>query len=159
MMYTDNEYKWVAVLNRTVTLPQLLNAMGHLALGMPRQCQEETAGLFHNYEDSDGRLMSTISHWPVIVLQAKSSNQLRTLRSAALAAGVACQAFPDTMIGHSAEDQMQKTKATDEKSIEYLAVFLFGKKDDMHGLTKKFSVLTQPHVETHGQDFDSLDPR
>lgn len=158
MMYTDNEYKWVAVLNRTVTLPQLLNAMGHLALGMPRQCQEETAGLFHSYEDSDRRLMSTISHWPVIVLQAKNSNQLRSLRSAAVAACLTCQAFADTMIGRSAEDQMQKTKTTDEKNIEYFAVFLFGKNDDVQGLTKKFSVFTQPRVESQCQGLDSLDP-
>lgn len=102
--------------------------------------------------------MSTISHWPVIVLQAKNTNQLRTLRSAAISAGVPCQAFTETMIGRSAEDQIQKTKTTDEKSIEYIAVFLFGKNEDIQGLTKKFSLFTPPRSEGQGQEGHSLNP-
>ena len=116
MMYADNEYKWVAVLNRKAPLPQLLNAVGHLALGMRSQCKEEAAGFFHDYEGADGRLMSTVSHWPVIVLQANNANQLRTLRAAALDAGLPCQAFVDAMIGQSAEEQIRKTRATDDST-------------------------------------------
>lgn len=62
------------------------------------------------------------------------------------------------MIGYSAEDQIQKTKTMDEKSIEYFAVLLFGKNEDMQGLTKKFSLFMQPRVERHDQGLDSLNP-
>lgn len=141
-MYADNEYKWVAVLNRTIPLPQLLNAISHLALGVGSGCPEPADHL-HEYEDSNGQPMALISHWPVIVLEAKNSNQLRTLRSSAAAAGLKCQAFANTMIGDSAEDQLQKTKATDEKNVDYYAVLLFGKSDLLHGLTKKFSLFKE----------------
>lgn len=33
-MYEDNQHKWVAVLNKKVPLPQQLNALGHLAIGI-----------------------------------------------------------------------------------------------------------------------------
>lgn len=155
-MYTDNEYKWVAVLNRTTPLPQLLNAMAHLALGMPRQCHEVTAGQFHDYQSPDQQLMATISHWPVIVLQAKNTNQLRTLRSAALAVGLTCQAFTDTMLGPSAEAQIQKTKTTPENDVQYVAVFLFGRQEDMQRLTKKFSLFTQPNAVGNPEGSDPL---
>lgn len=158
MKYMDNEHKWIMVLNRKIMLPQLFNAAGHLALGMGSRCHEDVACHFHNYKDFDGRLVSVISHWPVVVLQAKNSNQLRTLRSAAIAAGLTCQAFADTMIGESAEDQMLKTKETDEGSIEYFAILLFGKHEQLHGLTKKFSLFTQPQSASGGQEITTLDP-
>lgn len=139
-MYADNEYKWVALLNRTIPLPQLMNAISHLALGV-RNDWPEPADHLDAYEDSDRQPMAIISHWPVIVLEAKNSNQLRTLRSSAAAAGLKCQAFANTMIGDSAEVQLQKTKATDEKNVDYYALLLFGRSDLLHGLTRQFSLL------------------
>lgn len=157
-MYADNQYKWVAVCNRKVQLPQLLNSVAHLALGMRAHCNDDVTGFFHNYEDSDAKLMSAISHWPIIVLQANNGNQLRTLRAAALAAGIPCQAFADTMLGQSAEDQLRRTKATGEDNLEYFAVLLFGKTEELQVLVKKFSLFAQPATDTYGRAFHSLDP-
>jgi hypothetical protein len=158
MMYADNQYKWVVVLNRKVQLPRLLNAVAHLALGMRVQCKDEAAGLFHIYEDSETQLMSSISNWPVIVLQANNGNQLRTLRAGALAAGIPCQAFVDTMLGQSAADQIRRTKATNENNLEYVAVLLFGKADELQVLVKKFSLFAEPPTDTYGRGFHTLDP-
>ncbi len=159
MMYADNQFKWVIVVNRKVPIPKVLNAIGHLALAMPTQCKVEAAGYFHSYEGPDGNLMSSISNWPVIVLQANNSNQLRTLRDAAIAASLPCQAFVDTMIGHSAEDQMQKTKTTNHNTVEYFAVMVFGESDrDLRPLTKKFSLFAQPPTDTHSHGFQTVDP-
>lgn len=155
VMYADNEYKWVAVLNRTIPLPQLLNAISHLALGA-RNDWPEPAGHLHEYEDSDRKPIAVISHWPVIVLEAKNSNQLRALRSFATAAGFKCQAFANTMIGESADDQLQKTKASDEMNLDYYAVLLFGPSAILHGMTKKFSLFKG--LRGHAQALGSADP-
>jgi hypothetical protein len=32
-MYADNQYKFVAVLNPKIEIPQLLNALGHITAG------------------------------------------------------------------------------------------------------------------------------
>jgi hypothetical protein len=125
-----------------VPLPQLLNAICHLALGV-RNNWPEPADHLHEYEDSDRQPMAIISHWPVIVLEAKNSSQLRTLRYSAAAAGLKCQAFANTMIGDSAQDQFQKTKAADEKNVDYYALLLFGRSDLLHSLTKKFSLFKE----------------
>jgi hypothetical protein len=157
-MYADNQYKWVVVLNRRVQLPQLLNAVAHLALDMRAQCNDEVAGLFHSYKDSEAKLMSTISNWPVIVLQANNGDQLRTLRAAALATGIPCQTFADTMLGQSAEDQLRRTKATSEDNLEYFAVLLFGKAEELQVLVKRYSLFSQPATNTYDRRFHTLDP-
>ncbi len=149
MNYADNQFKWVAVLNKKVALPQLLNALGHLAVGLRPQCIEEAAGFFHSYEGADGKQVASISNWPVIVLRADNGNQLRTLRANALTAGLPCQAFLDTMLGTSAEDQLQKTKTTADDKAEYFAVMIFGKSDVLQTLTKKFSLFTQPAADSN----------
>lgn len=158
MLYSDNEYKWVVVLNRKVPMPQLFNAVGHLAVGMRAGCQDEAARRFHDYEASDGKRLSTVSHWPVIVLQADNSNQLRTLRASAIDSGVPCQAFVDAMVGRSAEEQMLKSKTADESGLEYFAIFLFGKAEDLRVLVKKFSLFTPPHADAYPRPFHTLDP-
>ena len=158
MLYADNQFKWVAVLNRKAPLPTLLNALGHLAVGMQALPLSEEAKQFHNYGGADGNPFAAISHWPVIVLQGNNSNQLRTLRSAAAASGLACQTFVDTMLGSSAADQIEKTKTTDDEKIEYIAVMLFGPAEALQALTRKFSLFSPPAADTYGRGFHTLDP-
>jgi hypothetical protein len=143
MMYSDNEKKFVIVLNRKIALPQLLNAMGHLAVGMQALALDDDARRFHRYDGADGSRYAEISHWPVIVLQANNGNQLRTLRAGAIAADVPCQAFITAMLGASADDQIQKTKSTEDDKADYVAVMLYGAAEMLQGLTRKFSLFSQ----------------
>ncbi len=140
MQYQDNGHKWVVVLNRKVPTPQLINAVGHLALSMVRHSCQEEANYFHRYEGMDGTLRAELSHWPFVVLQAKNGNQLRTLREAALAAGLPCQDFTSAMLGNSASDQLARTNTTHEEDLEYFAVLLFGSAERLDPLTRKFSL-------------------
>lgn len=158
MLYSDNQFKFVAVLNRKVPLPQLLNALGHLAVAMQAVSKDAVADRVHDYLGADNTSYAKISHWPFIVLQANNGNQLRTLRSAALAAGMPCQSFVDAMLGSSADDQIQKTKATADDAMEYMAVLLFGQSDALRDLTRKFSLFNQPATNTYGSEFHTLDP-
>jgi len=159
MNYSDNQHKWVAIVNPKVPFARLINAIVHLALGQQAHRTHDSANFFHGYEGNDGRLVSTISHWPVIVLKADNGNQLRKLRTAALAAEIPCQAFLDTMLGSSAEDQMLRTKSTDDANAEYFAVLLFGSADQLQPLTKKFSLFSPPATDCcESRPFHYLDP-
>jgi hypothetical protein len=139
-MYADNDYKFVAVLNEKIDLSKLLNALGHMTAGLITQCEDTRVMRFLCYEDADGGKHPAISHYPFIVLAARNGNQIRTLRQAAIAADIIYNDFVDTMLGTSAEDQLQKTKATREKDMEYFGICLFGSAEVLNGLTKKFSL-------------------
>jgi hypothetical protein len=150
MTYADNQYKWVVVLNRRAPLPQLLNAVGHLAVTMQTVCEDTDARRVHQYDGVDGTTYAVLSHWPVIVLKANNGNQLRALRQAATTAKIPCQVFVDTMLGGSAEAQLARTKAALPGSMQFIAVFLFGPSEALNRLTKKFSLLTDVSVDVSG---------
>ena len=139
MLYRDNSFKFVAVLNRKVPLPQLMNALGHMTAGLTSQCDSHDLA-FLRYQDGDGSVHPNISRYPFIVLSAKNGNQIRTLRYAAIQQGIHFSDFVDTMLGSSAEDQLQKTRSTKEMNLEYFGICLFGSAAKLDELTRKFSL-------------------
>ncbi len=144
MLYADNEAKFVAVLNRKITLPQLMNALGHITAGLVSLCQDTKTMKFLRYEDADGGAHPAISHFPFIVLEAKNGNQIRTLRQAAIEQNILFNDFADKMLGGSAEEQLQNTRNTKESDLDYFAIVLFGPADVLNGLTRKFSLFRGP---------------
>lgn len=143
-MYTDNDYKFVVVLNKKIDLPQLLNALGHMTAGLVGQYKNQETMRFLRYEDADGGLHPAISHYPFIILEARNGNQIRTLRQSAIEAGILFNDFVDTMLGTSAADQLEKTKNTPESKLEYFGICLFGSADQLSSLTRKFSIFRGP---------------
>lgn len=139
-LYANNSHKFVAVLNKKAELPRLVNALGHLSAGLTAQHGDIDEMKFLNYTDADGGLHPGISHYPFIVLAARNGNQIRTLRQAAIEGGISYCDFIDTMLGESAEDQLQRTSTTPEESLTYLAIALFGSAEQLDPLTRKFSL-------------------
>lgn len=139
-LYANNSHKFVAVLNKKAELPRLVNALGHLSAGLTAQHGDIDEMKFLTYTDAGGGLHPGISHYPFIVLAARNGNQIRTLRQAAIEGGISYCDFVDTMLGESAEDQLQRTSATPEESLTYLAIALFGSAEQLDPLTRKFSL-------------------
>lgn len=139
-LYANNDHKFVAVLNRKEELPKLLNALGHISAGITAQHDDVPGMKFLDYEDADGGSHPGISHYPYIVLAARNGNQIRTLRQAAIDGDITYTDFADSMLGQSAEDQLNRTKQTSEEELNYLAIALFGPADKLDPLTKKFSL-------------------
>ncbi len=139
MQYADNQSKFVAVLNRKIELPKLLNALGHITAGLvsliPTDAQE-----FLTYKDADGGLHPAIAKSPFIVLQADNSNQIRTVRKQAIEMGVAYNDFTESMLGNSAEEQLQQTVQTKDDDMNYFGIILFGDSETLKTVTKKFSL-------------------
>lgn len=140
MNYSDNASKFVAVLNRKAPLPQLLNALGHISVGLTAEHPDLNEMHFLSYADANGGEHPSISRFPFIVLTARNGNQIRTLRNAALERRIPFVDFVDTMLGESAEDQLRRTKDTPEADLDYLAIALFGLAMDLDPLTRKFSL-------------------
>ena len=142
VQYSDNSYKFVAVLNGKYELPRLVNASLHITAGLISGASTELKELmqFEEYRDATDQLRACVSHYPFIILQAKNGNQLKTLSAAARQAGLTCADFADTMLGSSAEAQLDATRRGDDSTFDLLAVCLFGSADQLDLLTRKFSL-------------------
>ncbi len=146
-MYTDNESKFVAVLNRKVDLPKLFNALGHITAGLASRFDSRSLELL-DYRDAGNSVHPGISRFPFIVLQADNSNQIRTLRQRLIEVNLPFTDFVDTMLGSSAEGQLANTSSTQESDLEYFAICTFGTAGALAQLVKKFSVYRGPAAVT-----------
>ena len=71
--------KFVAVLNKKIETGKAMNALAHMTVGLSCSFPDQDKGVI-NYEDKDGGA-HLASKFPYIILKAKNSNQIRTLRN------------------------------------------------------------------------------
>ena len=119
---------------------RILNAAGHTMAGLAARGCADAPLCFVDYKDKDGGVHPNISHYPVIALKAKNSNQIKKIRDEAKDKSIAFTDFTDTMTLGSTADQLSATAATGAEDINYLGLCLFGKTDDLKALTGKLSL-------------------
>lgn len=139
MAYAENEKKFVAVLNRKHELPRLLNGLGHATAGLVGRMSENEGDFLDYPNDADG-FTATVSRYPFIILRSDNGSKLAALRKAAAEKGVAENVFVSAMIGTSAADQIEKTKAASGSDLDYMVIVLFGEAALLDPMTKKFSL-------------------
>lgn len=82
-----------------------------------------------------------IDEYPFIILESKNSNQLKTLTSNVVEnRRIAHNVFTTSMIGASAQEQREATLNATDESLDFVVVALFGAREDVEPLTKKFSL-------------------
>lgn len=140
MSYLDNNSKFTAVINKRIPINRLMNALAHTTAGLAVSLPPEVND-YLSYQSSDHCVNAQISRFPFIILEAKNSNQLKTLYTASLTTGLKANCFTSSMIGTSAEDQLQKTVDSHSDDLEFWAVLIFGAANHINPLTKKFSLL------------------
>ncbi len=141
MLYQDNDYKTIAVVNPNINPPQLMNALGHATAGLVSKIGGSEDLQFLKYEFQEGWSdPSHISQYPYIILKAKNNNQLKTLHQALNEAGLVHNAFTHSMLGASAEEQISNTKSTRMDDMTYMAIVMFGKTEALTSFTRKFSL-------------------
>jgi hypothetical protein len=138
--YENNGKKFVVILNAKAEIPILMNAVGHIAAGIGTCDGNKKEMDFLQYADADGTFHPAISKYPLIVLKAKNSDQIRRVRLFAIANGVTYNDFTDTMLGFSADDQLEKTRNRKEIDLEYHAIILFGEAELLDKETRRFSL-------------------
>lgn len=94
-MYEDNEKKLYVILNRNHEVSTLMNAACHLSSGIT-VCAE--GNVFDVYQNASSGLKANLSHYPVVVLQAKNSSQLATATQKANEAGITYNFFTSTVM-------------------------------------------------------------
>ena len=140
MAYENNGKKFVAVINRKHPLPVILNALAHAAFGLSGKGSH--IGHLLDYRNGATGLLAKVDESPFIILEAKNANQLQVLLSAAMAdPRLAYNAFTASMIGDSAAAQIKATQVATAEGLDFIVVILFGFREDVEPLTKRFSLL------------------
>lgn len=85
-------------------------------------------------------IVHPVSALSLIVLQAKNSNQIRTARNAAAAAGITYVDLTETMTKDTYVEQLNRTRETAESDLEYWGLAMFGLTADLDVITKRFSL-------------------
>lgn len=130
--------KLVAVLNKKIEPGKAMNALAHMTVGLVSSNPDHDMGVI-NYEDKDGSAHMA-SKFPYIILRAKNSNQIRTLRNTLIEKDIPFASFTSAMTVGGWEEQVEKSKASPEEELEYYGICMLGKKSDLDELTKKFSL-------------------
>lgn len=125
-------------MNEKIEPGVIMNALAHMCIGFGAEIGKEPLRLTH-YTDADRESHPSISEMPFMILKA-NSNKIRALRLAAIAAGIRCVDFTDTMTIGTYLEQIEKTKQTKEADLIYYGVVLFGDWGKVSELTRKFSL-------------------
>jgi len=133
-------HKFVAILNKKIPVPNLMNALGHMAAGLSASYPNILEMRFDSYIDKDEGNHKSISDNPFIILSADNSNKIRTLRNILIEKGIHFVDFTSTMTVGTYVEQQQRTKETPELELEYYGLCLFGEINQVNELTRKFSL-------------------
>ncbi|MFA6914909.1 MAG: DUF2000 domain-containing protein [Parachlamydiales bacterium] len=131
--------KLVAIINKQIEPGVAMNALAHLSLGFGAAHTAEEVHLM-NFQDAEKTIYPNISKMPYIILQAKNSNQLQTLFQHAQERGVEYTVFTETMTQGTWQDQEVRTQQTKKEQLQFYGMVLFGPKEVIAELTKKFSL-------------------
>ncbi len=137
---SENDYRFVAVLNKKIEMGRLMNALGHMTAGLAGKVGNSEEMCFLEYQDKDQGKHPGISHFPFIVLAADNSNKIRTTRNEALTRGVSFTDFTSTMTVGTSEEQVSATANSHESELEYFGIVMFGKTQELKEFTGKFSL-------------------
>ena len=134
-------HKFVIVLNKRIPPAVALNACAHMTATLVARADDETRRhmSFVNYTDADGNA-HPVSALSLVVLSAKNSSQLRTARLEVIRAGLPHADFTETMTKDTSVEQMARTQATREEDLDYWGLCVFGAKQAVDPITRKFSL-------------------
>ncbi len=135
-------HKFVAVLNKKVDPGKVLNALAHMSIGLVSDVTpEEKADMgFHDYMDADGNAHKNLSKNSYVILRADNSNQIRTVRQAAIEKSIKHVDFTDSMQEGTYMEQLERVKGLKEIDLNYVGICLFGPIDVVSEITKKFGL-------------------
>jgi hypothetical protein len=141
----DAEYKFVVALKAKLDPGVATNAASHLCLGLVAKAAAERPELlphmsFLDFPDADAGTHAPVSGLSLVVLEGRPA-WLRRLRGEASAAGLLSTDFTGQMTGGSYADQLERMRRTPESELDYYGVAVFGPRDTVDPLTKKFSLL------------------
>lgn len=141
MEYIPTTHQFVCVVNKKIPSAKLLNAVGHMSLGLVNQYKQDISLMrFRDFIDRSKTIHPSISENGFIVLRSENSNQIRTLRNKIIEEKIPFTDFTQTMVLGTYVDQQKEFDNTDEQNLDYFGICFFSDKDKSRELTKKFSL-------------------
>lgn len=133
-------HKFAAVLNKKAEIGKVLNALGHISLGLVASAteQEKKDMAFISYKDKNGDEYPNLSLNSYIILRGDNSNQIRTLRKACIEKGIRFVAMTAEMQVGTFEEQLSNISTLADEELEYVGIVMFGPIPEVSELTKKF---------------------
>lgn len=135
--------KFVAIVDRNRTLTQVVNAVGHLALGLGRHPDTANAA-YSTFRNPAAGSVSYLTDHPFIILGAKSGKQFYNLHQSLLETSLAHNIFFANMFSHDVREQLREVESTNLEDFEYVALMLYGTATELTPFIKKFSLLRNP---------------
>ncbi len=135
---SEFSHRLVAVMNEKIETGKVMNALAHMCVGLGAFLGQDSLQLM-DYMDADRNIHPNISKMTLVVLKA-NSNKISKLREEAHSRRISCTDFIDTMTVGSWSDQQARTLQTKQQDLVYYGIMLFGDKDSLTELTKKFSL-------------------
>lgn len=136
----ENNYRFVAVLNKKIETGMLMNALGHMTAGLAGEVGVTKDMYFIDYTDKDGGIHRGQSHFPFIILSADNSNKIREVIREAKSRNIPFVDFTSTMRIGKTKEQLEATANTKELDLEYFGIVMFGQTNTIKEFTKKFSL-------------------
>jgi len=137
-MYTDNDNKIYVIVNKRHEAGITANAACHLTAGLTNMNVDDL--IFHNYQAKGNLISANICHYPIVVLQSKNSNQLLNTLLQCNKMDIPFNYFTNTMLRSSADEQLRVTNDTELQCMDFIGIAVFGRKEQLTPITKKFSV-------------------
>lgn len=131
--------KYSVVLNQEIDLGSLMNALGHVAVGLAHRAPAQAQAM-RSFLDKDGQLVGTMSDNPLIVLVGANSAKLRQAHKTADEAGLICNAFVLSMKDGAPVEQEAAILAQSADELLYLAVGCWGQADEVRTAFNRFSL-------------------
>ncbi len=138
MENVNTNKKFVAILNKNLSQAIIMNALAHMSACLVSKYSDIKEMSFVDYVDKDGN-KHPVSALTFIILEG-NSNKIRELRKEAIANGIHFVDFTNTMTQGTYVEQLERTKNNSEAELEYYGICLFGEKEKINPLTKKFSL-------------------
>lgn len=125
-------------MNKSIEPGKIMNALAHMSIGLGSVIGHEALRLT-DYRDADGGSHPHISELPFIIL-SENSNKIRKIRAEAIAQGVLCNDFTDSMTIGTYQEQIARTAQLKDEQLIYFGIVLFGDWEMVTQLTKKCSL-------------------
>jgi lysyl-tRNA synthetase, class II len=135
----DTSKKFVIVLDKNLTGWKLTNTIGHLSAYLGNKIPKEDFHSTEVFDTKDGSIKSD-SQYPVVTMTAKQA-QLKSLHIQLETSELESLSFINEML--ELDDDKELAKALSKKSkdeLNYLGIGLFGDKEKIEKITKKFSL-------------------